>query len=80
MDLETREWLRDDADEIVTLRLDDLEIIYSGICPHFGGPLRYEPQNNEFRCPWHDWRFDRHGRCVNRKVSCQVKIYSAKEL
>lgn len=45
---------------------------YSGICPHFGGPLLYDEKKKVFRCPWHDWIFDESGKCINRQVSCKI--------
>jgi len=66
----------DDADELVTtVDRDGKELRFSGVCPHFGGPLSFDQRSNQFRCPWHNWIFDRSGKCVNRMVSCTVKIY-----
>jgi len=71
-----RSWLEGDIDEIVHYKDSRVEIIFSGVCPHFGGPLSYHPDSNTFRCPWHDWHFDISGRCINRHVSCKVKLYT----
>jgi nitrite reductase/ring-hydroxylating ferredoxin subunit len=73
--MESRKWLSGDKDEIVTYQTSQVKIRFSGICPHFGGPLSYRKEHGGFICPWHDWHFDKEGKCINRNVSCRVKIY-----
>ena len=69
-----RTWLEGDSDEIVVHDTDNGSIVFSGICPHFGGPLNYDSETKTFFCPWHDWKFDSLGNCLNRNVSCKVRI------
>ncbi len=70
-----RVWLEGDRDEIVTYEDSSIKIIFSGVCPHFGGPLAYSPEKKGFVCPWHDWHFKFDGTCANRSVQCKVHIY-----
>ena len=73
--MEERKWLDNDEDEIVTYEGKKICIRFSGICPHFGGPLAFNEALNEFHCPWHDWRFSISGDCINRRVSSKVMIF-----
>jgi nitrite reductase/ring-hydroxylating ferredoxin subunit len=40
--------------------------VYSGLCPHLGGPLlKGRVKNGTLICPWHGYRFDlRTGSCL----------------
>ena len=70
-----RYWIEGDHDEIVTYEDDNLSIKFSGICPHFGGPVEFSADKKSFSCPWHAWKFDINGKCQNRKVNCNLHIY-----
>ena len=46
-------------DEILAVSTPDGIRVYSGVCPHLGGPLlEGEIREGVVRCPWHDYRFD----------------------
>ena len=33
-----------------------------GKCPHSGGPIFYNPSEDELFCPWHNSKFDTKGK------------------
>ncbi len=68
-------WSDELKDEIVIYQYQNNLLAYSGVCPHFGGPLRPLP-NGDVRCGWHDWRFSAsEGHCINRKIKCRLVRY-----
>jgi Rieske Fe-S protein len=47
-----------------------------GKCPHSGGPIFYNPKEDELLCPWHNSKFDTKGKYksgpangINLKIS-----------
>jgi nitrite reductase/ring-hydroxylating ferredoxin subunit len=53
--------------ELVLWRGEDGEAhLMDAYCPHLGAHLGYggKVDGNRVRCPFHDWRFDGSGRCV----------------
>lgn len=73
---EIRSWT-DEGNEIVESicpRSGKCIKIFSGICPHFGGPLTYDSNRKIFICTWHYWIFDNDGYCTNRNVSARVTL------
>lgn len=44
---------------------DDGYFLASKICPHQGGKIRWEANEECFRCPLHNWLFDRCGGGLN---------------
>ena len=67
------------SDEIYLVFLDDNYIAISGFCPHYGGPLKIN-KNNEFHCYWHDWKFDVNNlSCKNYSYKNKLKKYNVIE-
>lgn len=54
-----------DGIEIVAVDTPDGLRVFSGVCPHLGGPLTREcVRGDSIRCPWHRYEFDvSDGRC-----------------
>lgn len=73
--------IREMSDLVRTSKIDDVAVVYSSVCPHFGGPLEDHSAKGQVRCGWHGWIFDlRTGRCINRKVACRIKFYELEEV
>lgn len=68
------------SDEIYVVFIDNNFIAISGFCPHFGGPLVLN-DDNEFHCYWHDWKFDIVDlKCINNNYKRSLKSYKVREL
>ena len=54
-----------DGIEILAVDTPDGVRVFSGVCPHLGGPLTREcVRGDHIRCPWHRYEFDvSDGRC-----------------
>ena len=54
-----------DKNEIIVLKKDEKIVVFSGMCPHQGGPLiKGEISFPYVVCPWHGCKFDlRNGEC-----------------
>lgn len=54
-----------DGIEIVVVDTPEGVRVFSGVCPHLGGPLTREcVHGDRIRCPWHRYEFDvSDGRC-----------------
>lgn len=51
-------WVDELRDELTALYVNGEIIVTSSVCFHNGGELDVDWQKCEFRCQWHDWRFD----------------------
>src|SRR4051812_32375560 len=53
--------------EVMALMTSQGVRVYSGLCPHQGGPLGEGPiSGDKLRCPWHGCEFDlTQGRCTD---------------
>lgn len=53
--------------EILALQTQDGVRVYSGMCPHQGGPLAEgQLTSTTLTCPWHGCKFDlKNGNCVD---------------
>jgi phenylpropionate dioxygenase-like ring-hydroxylating dioxygenase large terminal subunit len=50
--------------------------LLSTLCPHAGGEVLWNPEETEFVCPLHGWRFDADGEMgdgCNRLKSYKIK-------
>lgn len=64
------------SDEIYVCLINDEYVAISGFCPHYGGPLKLN-SNNEFHCFWHDWKFDVNSlKCKNFSFKNKIKKYN----
>jgi 3-ketosteroid 9alpha-monooxygenase subunit A len=55
------------AKELVAYRGDDNKVVVlDAFCPHMGAHLGYggQVEGNTLRCPFHAWRFDGSGQCI----------------
>lgn len=63
-------------DELLIARKNNKFIVLSSFCPHFGGPLRFDKQDNLLKCYFHNYHFDSDiGNCINRKVKMSCLFY-----
>jgi nitrite reductase/ring-hydroxylating ferredoxin subunit len=51
-------WMDQLRDELTALYIDNEIIVTSSVCFHNGGEFDVDWQKCQFRCRWHDWRFD----------------------
>lgn len=56
--------------------------VLSGFCPHFGAHLgKGKVIENAIQCPFHHWKFDQNGRCIDiphhkNEIPNRAKIFS----
>ena len=60
-------WSKKIKDEIIVFKIDKKIYVKSSICPHFGGPIRYEESKKYLYCSWHGLEFSFEGKCLNQK-------------
>ncbi len=60
-------WVDEVKDELIVFKNDKKIYVKSSICPHFGGPISYEKDNNYLYCSWHGLKFSLEGKCLNQK-------------
>lgn len=51
-------WVDQLRDELTALYINNQIIVTSSVCFHNGGEFAVDWKKCEFRCKWHDWRFD----------------------
>jgi Rieske Fe-S protein len=47
--------------------------IYSAVCPHLGGILHWNADEQSFDCPVHGSRFTAHGKVINGPASSDLE-------
>ncbi len=47
--------------------------IYSAVCPHLGGILHWNADEQSFDCPVHGSRFTAYGKVINGPASCDLE-------
>ena len=60
-------WVKKVKDEVIVFKNDNKIHVKSSICPHFGGPISYEKNENYLYCYWHGLKFSLDGKCLNSK-------------
>ena len=60
-------WVEKIKDELIVFKTDRKIYIKSSVCPHFGGPIAYNKNENYLYCAWHGLRFSLDGKCSNQK-------------
>lgn len=64
--------------KVVVVRVSDVEYkAFSAICPHKGGPIKYDDATKQLVCPWHSSRFDTNGKVVNGPAKTDLSAYAA---
>lgn len=49
----------------------------SAICPHKGGPIKYDAASGELFCPWHGSRFDKSGKVLRPPARQPLQSYAS---
>ena len=62
-----KSWIKDLKDEIIVFKYRDKIHVKSSVCPHFGGPIVYDKDQNYLYCYWHGLKFSTDGKCLNQK-------------
>ena len=60
-------WIDKIKDEIIVFRHSNKIYVKSSICPHFGGPIAYNQNEQNLFCYWHGLKFSKDGNCINQK-------------
>ena len=51
-------WIDELKDELTAVYLQEKIIVTSSVCFHNGGEFEVDWKTCQFRCLWHDWKFD----------------------
>ena len=54
-------------DEVIVFINNEKIYVKSSICPHFGGPISYNNDEENLYCAWHGLKFSIEGKCLNQK-------------
>lgn len=66
------------AGKVVVVRVAEMSFdAYSAVCPHKGGPIKYDEKTQQLFCPWHNSRFDMQGKVVSGPAKQSLKSYQA---
>ncbi len=64
--------------KVVVVRVADAEYkAFSAVCPHKGGPIKYDEATKQLFCPWHNSRFDTNGKVVKGPAKTDLSAYAA---
>ena len=70
-------WIDEFKDEVIVYRTNGKIHVRSSVCPHFGGPIQYNIQENYLYCSWHGLKFSTDGACLNsKKFKSNLKKYT----
>ena len=68
------------AGKIVVVRTTATEFkAFSAVCPHKGGPIKYDEKTSQLFCPWHNSRFDASGKVVKGPAKSDLPSYQTAE-
>ncbi len=68
------------AGKVVVVRTADMSFsAYSAVCPHKGGPIKYDEKTRQLFCPSHDSRFDMTGKVVKGPAKTGLKVFSTQK-
>ncbi len=70
-------WIEEFRDELIVFvnKLNQIKI-FSSICPHFGGEIKFNKKDNTLTCKWHNWKFcPDTGTCLSYKIIGRLKNY-----
>jgi len=70
-------WVDELRDEITAVYFDGHIVVFSSVCPHFGGEMEVDFKNRCFKCKWHAWKFCLNsGECKSHGFSARLRKYS----
>lgn len=68
------------AGKVVVVRTSETDFkAYSAICPHKGGPIKYDEKTQQLYCPWHNSRFDADGKVVKGPAKQPLSLYATEK-
>ena len=66
--------------KVVIVRTADMSFsAYSAVCPHKGGPIKYDEKTQQLFCPWHNSRFDLKGQVVKGPAKEPLMAFATQE-
>lgn len=73
-------WIDEWRDEVSAIFIDDNILVFSTICPHFGGEIQLVQGPARLRCKWHGWYYDlKTGKCLSSMMTACLRKYSFQE-
>ncbi|MEO6588389.1 MAG: Rieske (2Fe-2S) protein [Pyrinomonadaceae bacterium] len=64
--------------KVVVVRTAEMTFsAYSAVCPHKGGPIKFDEKFQQLFCPWHNSRFDLQGQVVKGPAKQPLTNYIA---
>lgn len=66
--------------KIVIVRTGETEFkAYSAVCPHKGGPIKYDEKSSQLFCPWHGSRFGMTGTVVKGPAKTDLPVFTTEK-
>ena len=66
--------------KIVIVRVSEAEYkAYSAVCPHKGGPIKYDEKTSQLFCPWHNSKFDLTGKVVKGPAKSDLSLFTTEK-
>ena len=68
------------GEKVIVLRKSESEFsAFSAICPHKGGPIKYNEKTQQFFCPWHNSQFGLDGQRISGPAQQPLTAYGAQD-
>ena len=77
LNLYVTKFVKELRDELIIYKLNGEIFVKSSICPHFGGEIYYDKNEDILRCSWHDWKFCKNsGKCLSYPIRGKLNPYA----
>lgn len=68
------------GEPVIVLRKNETEYAaFSAICPHKGGPIKYNDKTQQFFCSWHNSQFGADGQRISGPAQQPLTSYETQD-
>ena len=66
--------------KVVVVRTSETDFkAYSAVCPHKGGPIKYDEKTSQLFCPWHGSRFTMTGAVIKGPAKTDLPLFTTEK-